>query len=165
MFPLIVIAAGFVGTLLMTGVMWFIHRSGWANADMTRAIGSLVTRRYENSLLPGIAINFTVGCIFAVGYLLVIRSLDLRSVYLAVAVGGALGALHGCAMAYILMALVAETHPVERFRAAGAEVAAAHVAGHVAYGIGVGLVAGWLGTGKAETATALIERLVRALAS
>jgi hypothetical protein len=77
MFPLIVIVAGFVGTALMTGVMWFIHRSGWANADMSRALGSLITRRYENSLLPGIALHFAAGCFFAVGYLLVFRSLDL----------------------------------------------------------------------------------------
>jgi hypothetical protein len=163
MFPLIVIVAGFVGTALMTGVMWFIHRSGWANADMTRAVGSLVTRRYENSLAPGLAVNFSVGCIFAVGYLLVMRSVGPQSIAAATAVGGALGALHGCAMAFILMALVAETHPVERFRTAGPDVAGAHVAGHVAYGIGVGIVAGLLGTGNAATTTASIERVLRAL--
>ncbi len=164
MFPLIVIVAGFVGTTLMTGAMWFIHRSGWANADMTRALGSLITRRYENSLLPGLAIHFSAGCIFAIGYLLVLRSLDLQSIRASIGVGTALGAFHGAAMGFILMALVADTHPVERFRTAGVEVAAAHVVGHLAYGMGVGFVAGWLGTGKAETTTALIERWVRAMA-
>lgn len=163
MFPLIVIAAGIVGTAMMTGVMWFIHRSGWANADMTRALGSLVTRRYENSLLPGIALHFTVGCIFAVGYLLIFRSLDLNSIRASIAVGTALGTFHGAAMSFILMALVAETHPVERFRQAGIEVAAAHVVGHLAYGMGVGLVAGWLGTGKAAPTVAAVERLLRAI--
>ncbi|MCI0451427.1 MAG: hypothetical protein L0Z51_03420 [Candidatus Latescibacteria bacterium] len=163
MFPLIVIAAGLVGTALMTGVMWFIHRSGWANADMSRALGSLVTRRYENSLLPGIAIHFAGGCVFAIGYLLIFRSLDLHSVRASVAVGTALGAFHGAAMSFILMALVAETHPVERFRTAGVEVAAAHVVGHLAYGMGVGLIAGLLGTGKAETTTALIAQFIRAV--
>jgi len=163
MFPLIVIAAGFVGTALMNAVMWFIHRSGWANADMTRALGSLVTRRYENSLLPGIAVQFAGGCIFAIGYMLVFRSLDLHSIRASIAIGTALGALHGCAMGFILMALVAETHPVERFRKAGPEVAAAHVAGHLAYGAGVGVVAGWLGTGKAEATTAAIAAIVRSI--
>jgi hypothetical protein len=162
MFPLIVIAAGFVGTAMMTGVMWFIHRSGWANADMTRALGSLVTRRYENSLLPGIAIHFTVGCLWAIGYLLIFRSLDLNSIRASIAVGTALGTFHGAAMSFILMALVAETHPVERFRQAGIEVAAAHVVGHLAYGMGVGLVAGWLGTGKAATTVASVEHMLRA---
>lgn len=163
MFPLIVIAAGFVGTAMMTGVMWFIHRSGWANADMTRALGSLVTRRYENSLLPGIALHFTVGCIFAIGYLLIFRSLDLNSIRASIAVGTALGTFHGAAMSFILMALVAETHPVERFRQAGIEVAAAHVVGHLAYGMGVGLVAGWLGTGKAAATVASLENVLRAI--
>jgi hypothetical protein len=163
MFPLIVIAAGIVGTALMTGVMWFIHRAGWANADMTRALGSLVTKRYENSLLPGVAMHFTAGCIFAIGYLLIFRSLDLQSIAASIAVGTALGAFHGAAMSFILMALVAETHPVERFRTAGVEVAAAHVAGHLAYGMGVGLVAGWLGTGKAATTVASLEHALRSL--
>lgn len=163
MFPMIVIVAGFVGTSLMIGVMWFIHRSGWANADMTRALGSLVTRRYENSLLPGLALNFAAGCAFAVGYLLVLRSLDLHSVRASIAVGTALGAFHGAAMSFILMALVAETHPVERFRKAGVDVAAAHVVGHLAYGMGVGLVAGLLGTGKAQTTAASLGRLLRGL--
>lgn len=163
MFPLIVIVAGFVGTALMIGVMWFIHRSGWANADMTRAVGSLITRRYENSLVPGLAANFAMGCVFAVGYLLVMRSVGPQSIAASSAVGAALGTLHGCAMAFILMALVAETHPVERFRTAGPDVAAAHVVGHVAYGIGVGIVAGVLGTGVAATTTASIERVLRAL--
>jgi hypothetical protein len=130
---------------------------------MTRAVGSLVTRRYENSLAPGLAANFVMGCIFALGYLLVMRSVAPHSMAAAVAVGAALGTLHGCAMAFILMALVAETHPVERFRTAGPDVAAAHVVGHVAYGVGVGIVAGILGTGKAATVTASIERVLRAL--
>jgi hypothetical protein len=79
----------------------------------------------------------------------------------SIAVGTALGTFHGAAMSFILMALVADTHPVERFRTAGVEVAAAHVVGHVVYGMGVGLVAGWLGTGKAEATVASIERVLR----
>lgn len=163
MFPLIVIVAGFVGTTLMAAVMWFIHRSGWANADMTRALGSLITRRYENSLLPGLALNFAGGCVFAVGYLLVLRSLNLQTMGASLAVGTAMGTFHGATMSFVLMALVADTHPVERFRKAGVEVAAAHVVGHVAYGMGVGLVAGWLGTGRAQETVASIERVLRAI--
>jgi len=53
-----------------------------------------------------------------------------------------LGTWNWLIFGFILMALVAETHPVERFRTAGVDVGAAHIAGHVAYGIGVGLVAG-----------------------
>jgi hypothetical protein len=157
MFPLIVIAAGIVGTAFMTAVMWFIHRSGWANADMVRALGSLVTRRYEKSLGPGLALHFIAGCCFAVPYLLIVRSVGTDSFAEIVAVCVAIGVFHGAAMSFVLMALVAENHPVEKFQTAGVEVAAAHLAGHVAYGIGVGLVAA-LTARSAEAVTALLAR-------
>ena len=141
MFPLLVIVAGIAGTALMTGVMWFIHRAGWANADMIRAVGSLVTRRYERSLEPGLLLHFTAGCLFAIPYLLIIRSLDTTRAGEIIAVAAAIGTFHGAAMIFVLMALVAENHPVEQFRSAGVDVAAAHIVGHVAYGLGVGLIA------------------------
>jgi hypothetical protein len=145
MFPLLVIIAGVVGTSLMTGVMWFIHRAGWANADMIRALGSLVIRRYERSLPPGLLLHFAAGCVFALPYLLIVRSVATGNLAEIVAVTVAIGLFHGAAMSFILMALVAESHPVERFRTAGVDVAAAHLAGHVAYGLGVGLAAGLIG--------------------
>jgi uncharacterized membrane protein YagU involved in acid resistance len=144
MFPLHVLLAGVVGTALMTGAMWFIHRRGWANADMTRALGSLVTRRYERSLGPGLLVHFAGGVVFAIPYLLIMRSTGFAGLSAYLAVGGAIGAFHGLAMAYVLMALMADKHPLEQFRKAGPEVGAAHIAGHVAYGLGVGLVAGLL---------------------
>lgn len=138
-----VILAGVAGTAVMNASMWFIHRSGWANADMTRALGSMLTRRYEGSLGPGLVVHFLAGIAFAVPYLLVLRSTGFASISANLAVGGALGAFHGLSMSYILMALVAERHPVEKFRRAGPEVAAAHIVGHVAYGLGVGLMGWW----------------------
>ena len=155
MFPLIVVAAGIVGTAFMTAVMWFIHRSGWANADMIRALGSLITRRYEKSLAPGLALHFTAGCCFAIPYLLIVRSVGTHSFLEIVAICVAMGVFHGAAMSFVLMALVAENHPVEKFQTAGVEVAAAHIAGHVAYGIGVGIVAALAMRGP-ETVTALL---------
>jgi len=145
MFVLIVVLSGFGGTALMTGVMWFIHRAGWANADMIRALGSLFTRSYENSLRPGLAVHFVAGCAFAVPYLLILRSVGTDNLFETMAVTTAVGVFHGAAMIFVLLALVAETHPVERFRTAGVDVAAAHIVGHVAYGLGVGLTAGLLG--------------------
>ena len=147
MFPLIVILAGIAGTVLMNAVMWFIHRSGWANADMVRALGSLVTRKYENSLAPGLTMHFTAGCLFAIPYLLIVRTIGTANFAEIVDICGAIGLFHGASMSFVLMALVSQTHPVERFRTAGVEVAAAHVAGHLAYGIGVGIVAAAMGVG------------------
>jgi uncharacterized membrane protein YagU involved in acid resistance len=148
MFFLQVFLAGVVGTTLMTASLWFIHRSGWANADMTRALGSMLTRRYDGSLGPGLLVHFTGGIAFAVPYLLILRSAGFAPLSANLAVGGAIGAFHGLAMSYVLMALVAGRHPVEKFRSAGPEVGAAHIVGHIAYGLGVGLTA-WLLGGRA----------------
>jgi uncharacterized membrane protein YagU involved in acid resistance len=120
--------------------MAFIHRSGWANADMIRALGSLVTRSYDTSLFPGLLIHFAAGVAFAVPYSLLLRTLDAMPGPAVAGIGAAMGLFHGAAMAFVLLALVAENHPVERFRDVGFEVAAAHVVGHVAYGLGVGVV-------------------------
>ena len=144
MFLLLVIVAGLTGTLCMSLVMWFIHDRGWANADMIRAVGSLLTRRYQNSLLPGLVLHAAAGCIFAIGYVLVIRSVGIASALVIMEVGLAIGAFHGAAMVFIMMA-VAEKHPVEHFQKAGPQVGWAHMAGHIAYGGGVGLAIALLG--------------------
>ena len=43
---------------------------------------------------------------------------------------------------WLLVALVAEHHPIEKFQSAGLGVAAAHWVGHVVYGLVVGGIAG-----------------------
>jgi hypothetical protein len=132
------IIAGVIGSLLMSIVMTFIHRGEWANADMIRAVGSLVTKSYEHSLLPGLAIHYGVGTLLAIPYTLILETLAIHSPVALAGVGATLGLFHGAAMSFVLLALVADNHPVKRFRSAGIDVAAAHVAGHVAYGLGVG---------------------------
>ena len=52
-----------------------------------------------------------------------------------------IGFVHGFAVGFLIVALVADKHPVKRYREAGFEVAAAHVLGHVAYGAGLGVTA------------------------
>lgn len=144
MFPLLVIVAGLTGTLLMTLIMVLIHKKGWANADMIRAVGSLVTRRYENSLVPGLLLHLMAGCLFAIPYLIVIRSVGSTNILAMISIGITIGTFHGAAMIFILMAL-AEKHPVELFQKAGIDVAWSHVVGHMAYGLGIGLAAALIG--------------------
>ncbi len=131
--------AGIVATLAMTFVMWLVHASGFAEADMVRAIGSLVTRRDEGALLPGLVLHLGAGALFAVPYVLVLRATGFAAAGALAAAGAALGFFHGAAMAFVLHALVAVRHPVDRFRNVGFEVGAAHVIGHVVYGLAVGL--------------------------
>lgn len=142
--PLLILIAGITGTLFMSLVMYFVHAKGWANADMIRAIGSLVTRRYENSIIPGLLLHLTAGCIFAIPYIYVMSQTGMDHPLHLISVGLALGTFHGAAMIFILMAL-AEKHPIAQFRKASVDVAWSHVLGHMAYGTGVGVVVALLG--------------------
>ena len=49
---ILTIIAGLIGTGGMTLVMWLIQKSGMANADMVRAIGSIFSRNLDESLAP-----------------------------------------------------------------------------------------------------------------
>jgi hypothetical protein len=123
----------------MSVSMGLIHTTGIANADMIRALGSLVTRSLRRAFPFGLLIHATAGVLFAIPYTYILRSLPADGAGAQIAVGAAIGAFHGAAMSFVLLAVVAENHPVERFRESGFEVAGAHVVGHVFYGAGVGL--------------------------
>ncbi len=142
-----VLIAGMVATIAMTLVMWLIHASGFAEADMVRAIGTLVTRGRGGALVPGLLVHLGAGAVFALPYTLVLRATAFQGAGALAAAGGAMGFLHGAAMAFVLHALVAQHHPIDRFRNVGFEVGAAHVVGHVVYGIAIGLACARLGPG------------------
>src|SRR4051812_29166031 len=64
----IIASAGFLGTSTMLAVMSVLHRLKLANADMVRAIGSLYSRTYKGSLIPGLIIQYSFGLVFAFIY-------------------------------------------------------------------------------------------------
>ncbi|MCH7547947.1 MAG: hypothetical protein IH969_00150 [Candidatus Krumholzibacteriota bacterium] len=134
-----VLAAGLTGSVLMSLVMGLITRAHLANADMIRGLGSLVTKSLHNAFPVGLLLHLLSGTIFAFPYTYVLLSVGIDSAAAMIIIGAAIGLFHGAAMSFILLAVVAENHPLEEFREARVEVAAAHVVGHVAYGIGVGL--------------------------
>ncbi len=137
--------AGMVATACMSVAMWAIHSLGLSRADMIRALGSLLTKRIENALLPGMVTHFLSGVMFAFPYAIVIGSFPLGPWWSFLTAGAILGLFHGFVVGFLLVAFVAENHPLSEFREVGVSVAAAHVAGHVVYGAVVGLVC-W-GTG------------------
>ncbi|MBI4081923.1 MAG: hypothetical protein HY423_04860 [Candidatus Lambdaproteobacteria bacterium] len=138
------LVAGVAATAAMTVFMWMVHSTGVANADMVRAIGSLYTRSYENALWPGLFIHFSAGVMFAFFYIALWSLIPHTTFGVFVALGVVVGFFHGLTMSFVLIALVSDRHPVARFRAAGFEVALAHLAGHVVYGGVLGLVVGAL---------------------
>ena len=136
---------GIASTSLMTFALFLLHWKGFASGDMVRAIGSVVTGRYENSLWPGLVIHFTFGIIFAILYIYVLNRLpDISSARLwqYMGLGVFFGFAQGLFVSILLMVVVAEYHPLKRFRVSGFGVALVHVLGHMVYGGTVGLLAG-----------------------
>ena len=56
-----------------------IHASGYANADMIRALGSLVTRRYEGSFATGLGIHLVSAMLFAIPYTAILGAFPAMS--------------------------------------------------------------------------------------
>jgi uncharacterized membrane protein YagU involved in acid resistance len=139
------IISGIVGTAGMTIVMWAINRFGIANADMIRAIGSMFTKNYEDSVTPGFITHFGTGIIISFFYVLIISFLSPDSFVSTAATGVMIGLFHGIVFSFLLVVTVAEHHPLERFRNAGSEVAIAHLVGHLIYGLLVGAMIGITG--------------------
>ena len=137
--------AGVAGVLLMTAVMYFIHWSGLAEADMVRALGSLVTRNEEDAFFAGAAIHLVSGVVFSFVYVGFWSLLPLEGIQVFFLFGVVGGAFHGLVVSFLLVSAVAQRHPLERFRQAGMGVAVAHLIGHVFYGAAVGAMAGFFG--------------------
>ena len=142
---LLTVLAGLVGTAGMSLALWGITHTGIANAGMIRAIGSMFTKSYEDSFGPGLIVHLIAGVIIAFIYVALISLLAPESLAGTIAYGAMIGLAHGVAFGFLLVVAVAEHHPLEQFRSAGLEVAIAHLAGHVIYGVLVGAVVGLTG--------------------
>jgi uncharacterized membrane protein YagU involved in acid resistance len=132
--------SGFLGTTAMIAIMSFIHRMKWANADMIRAVGSIVTGSYENSFYVGLIVHYAVGISFSFLYTLIIAVAPIQTPGSTEIIAGLTGVVHGLMVGLLLMVEVAEHHPVERFQRVGLGVAVSHVIGHIVYGLTVGFI-------------------------
>jgi len=136
------LVGGVIGTLCMTIFLQIITKTGVANADMVRALGSLFTKSLKSSFSVGIVIHFTSGIIFAFIYTLVINALGLNGIIKAISAGTIMGFIQGGIVCFVLVTSVAENHPLPDFQEAGFSVAAVHWIGHIIYGFFVGLMVG-----------------------
>ena len=142
---LLTIVAGILATAVMSSFLFLIHWGGFANADMIRALGSLLTRSEDNALIPGLVIHFTSGVVFAFVYLVFWSLWGFEALGTYLLLGAITGAAHGLVVSFLLVSLIAGHHPLPRFQEAGISVAFAHLLGHVVYGVVVGLIAGFYG--------------------
>jgi hypothetical protein len=136
------VLAGLIATVVMSAALYAIHWRGFAEADMIRALGSLVTRSETNAMPLGVAIHLLSGIGFAFVYVIAWSTLPLAEFRHYVLLGLMTGFAHGLVVSFLLVILVAEHHPLPRFQRVGIGVAVAHLAGHIVYGLLVGIVAG-----------------------
>ncbi len=134
-----VLLVGIVATACMSLCLYLIHWSGFANGDMVRALGSLVTRHDENSLPIGWLIHFSAGAFFSVIYAQALVMTGFSGSTLGVLICVVFALFHGSVVSLLLVVIIAEHHPLERFREAGLPVAITHIAAHVVYGLVLGL--------------------------
>jgi len=137
---LVMILAGIVSTFLMIMFLEFVTRTKLANADMVRAIGSIITGNYDKSLVAGLIIQFGFGIVFSFVYFGILSFFNSSIGLNGVLGGGLMGLFHGIVVGFVGVVTVAEHHPLERFRQTGFTVAAAHVFGHVVYGLAIGII-------------------------
>jgi hypothetical protein len=141
-FLILALIAGIIGTGGMTLFMHLVTRSGIANADMVRAIGSFFTRSLESAFSVGLILHFLVGIIFAIFYFLFFSFAGVSGFPNSGIAGLIFGFIHGFKMSFLLVITVSERHPMGEFRTAGISVAIAHIIGHLIYGLLVGIVFG-----------------------
>ena len=137
------IFAGFVATAGITAVLWGINKTGWTNADMVRAIGSFFTKSYDNALRVGLLIHFVTGMIISAAYLHILSIMNLPDMFSLIGFGALLGFGQGFLVSYAIVKF-AHIHPVEAFQKADYQVALAHIAGHIVYGMLIGAIFGIL---------------------
>ena len=135
------IFAGLIATTGITAVLWAINRTGWANADMVRAVGSFFSKSYENALGIGLAIHFVNGIIIAAVYLHALSIMKLSNLGFEIFFGGLFGFGQGLIVGWCIVRF-ADVHPVEQFQQASLQVAVAHTFAHVVYGMLIGAAFG-----------------------
>jgi hypothetical protein len=134
--------AGALGGLAMEGAMWLIARTGLAKGDMILALGSLLTKTRDHAYRVGLVVHITAALGFGLVYALLLVMLGYTSLPQSLLVCLGVSILHGLLVSLMLVWVVSDQHPLEEFKGADLLVGLSHLAGHVAYGIVVGLVVG-----------------------
>lgn len=141
--------AGFVAVLVMTVVLRRSRFFGLPETQMIRAIGSMITKDPKNALVPGFIAHTCFGVVFAYFYSYMLSTTPAGEpgavgFGLVVAVCTLMGAVHGLIVTLFLVIAVAQYHPVNEFRKLNGGDMAAHVIGHIVYGVVVGVMLAWL---------------------
>ncbi|MFA6959241.1 MAG: hypothetical protein WC205_00645 [Opitutaceae bacterium] len=132
--------AGLFGAGAMWAVMRLIERAGPPTGGMVVAVGSLLTRKRENAFSTGIWVYLFSAAVFGLIYTLLMVRLELTAWPHALFTGLGFGFFHGLVVSLGLVWIVSDNHPLEEFRQATPLVFVSHFAGHIVFGLVVGLV-------------------------
>ncbi|NIP29773.1 MAG: hypothetical protein GTN99_02475 [Candidatus Dadabacteria bacterium] len=137
---LFIFLSGIIATFIMILFLEFVTRTKLANADMVRAIGSIITRDYNKALIPGLIIQFAFGIVFSFIYFGILSYFTSVIMINGILLGGLMGFFHGIVVGFVGIVTIAIHHPITEFKEAGILVAAAHLFGHVVYGLSIGIL-------------------------
>ena len=139
---LVAIPIGLLAAWLMNLLMVAVSRQREVPVDMIEALGTLITGDEARAKRIGLIVHLLSGALFAVLYLALWVEFGLTNLRNTVYLGVGFGFLHGLLTSYCLMVIIAERHPLERYREATLPVGAIHLLGHIAYGLLVGFLGG-----------------------
>ncbi|MFW5973677.1 MAG: hypothetical protein ACOCTG_06760 [Bacteroidota bacterium] len=96
-----------VATIVLTLTMALSQAWGWTRTSFPYMIGSIVSPRRDTAMVSGIILHFVFGLIFALGYVLLFRSISLSTWWL----GMLFGLVHGLFVLVVVMPVFPVVHP------------------------------------------------------
>ncbi len=144
---------GFVGTVLLTGIMVGAQLLGWTRMDIPMMLGTMFSERTYPARVIGIFAHLAAGQVFALLYALGFAQLG-RSGPL---IGGLFGLVHGLAALTLIVPFLPGIHPRMAGESSGPDLTALEPSGffalnyggrtptvtlvaHVVYGITLGIL-------------------------
>jgi hypothetical protein len=137
---IVAVIAGMAGGAAMAGTMMVMGRSDGPRRSMIMAVGSLLTRSRENARLVGALLHGISAIGFGLLYTVLLMAFGLTDWPGGLFGGMGLGTFHGMVVSLALVWVIADQHPLEEYRETGPMVFLQHLAGHLAYGVVVGIV-------------------------
>ncbi len=98
---------GFIGTIVLTGIIVGAQLAGWTRIDMPLILGSMFTGRVDRARVIGIVAHLAMGQVFALLYAVGFHLLSRAGPLL----GALFGALHGLAVLTLLLPFLPALHP------------------------------------------------------
>lgn len=142
---LVILAAGFCGSMAMLGFVSVIHKLKFAHADPVHALGSLFTGKAEKQLYPGFFLYMAGGCLLAFVMFILMDLVNPGNMYFSALMGAILGFGIGWVPTLGSVYFIAKRHPLEEFRQLPLPGMMTYVFGHAAFGLLVGIVYGLSG--------------------